>query len=230
MVAMFYGFLWASQLYISFVTLYMRRQLKKLKILEVEMFYNKIKYFPIAMMIWWTPASIDRILQMIGTENLFAFDVIHIMFESSYGMCNMFIYALSPKVRTLIRRRMCKWFLKKETSENTVNMSIVEESKVFSFQTSWNLNWKAKETLQLFNIFKIKNLFFHQRIIIKMKYYQNSEFFQWIYEFYPGIFFENPFQNIYRFFRWSRWQSTRFYSITEMIQDQKNHEWLIVIH
>jgi len=114
MVVFFYGFLWLSTLYSSFVTIYIRKQLKLLPMLDVSSFYSKIKYFPILLIIWWSPPTIDRIIQMAGTEEIFFFDVLHIFCESSYGFCNMMLYAMNPRVKNIIMNKIRRIFNKIE--------------------------------------------------------------------------------------------------------------------
>lgn len=74
--------------------------------------------------IWWTPPSINRILQMIGARDdgyAFVFDVLHIFCESSYGFCNMLMYALNPKVKKIIMEKVKKIF-EKDSQQPSVDV------------------------------------------------------------------------------------------------------------
>lgn len=101
MLAFFYVFCWGTFLYNSVVTLYIRKTLSKYPMLNINTFYDKIKYFPFVLILWWIFPSVNRILQMTGNK-IFAIEVLHIAFESSYGFCNMIVYGLNPTVKAII--------------------------------------------------------------------------------------------------------------------------------
>jgi len=105
MLVFFYAFLWLMIFYNIVMALYLRRKLKSLTMLNVNNFYEKIKYFPIMLAIWWLSPSIHRILQMLD-QNSFFVDAMHIAFKSSYGLANMLLYAFNPNVKTIILKKL----------------------------------------------------------------------------------------------------------------------------
>ena len=91
--------------YNSFLMFCIHKKLKRLKVLNNHTFYDKIKYFPLVLTIWWTIPTIHRLYQMIYGKDNFLLAAIHVFCESSYGFVNMILYALNPKVRSIIRNK-----------------------------------------------------------------------------------------------------------------------------
>lgn len=85
--------------------------------LNINAFYDKIKYFPFVLILWWIIPSVNRIFQMSG-KKIFILEVIHIAFESSYGFCNMMVYGLNPTVKAIIIEIFAKGFRKTKKKEN----------------------------------------------------------------------------------------------------------------
>ena len=95
------------------------RRLEDMNIMADEHFYQKIKYFPIVLIIWWFVPSVHRLYTMIFGEEIFILAVIHVFCESSYGFVNMLLYALNPKVKRIIVKKIKNMFRKKDISNET---------------------------------------------------------------------------------------------------------------
>ena len=126
---MYYLFLWFAMIYNSFVMFYIRRTLKKLKdmnLMNNEHFYEKIKFFPLVLIIWWIVPSIHRLYMMVYREDIFILAAIHVFCESSYGFANMMLYALNPKVKKIIEKKIRGLFSKEEKKmieDNTLDLN-----------------------------------------------------------------------------------------------------------
>ena len=120
MLTCFYIFCWLAILYNIAVTLYIRRHLQHLRMLKVDAFYERIKYFPIMLTIFWTFPSVNRILQMAGRK-AFIPEVLHIIFESSYGFCNMMLYAMNPAVKSIIKAKVQSFSRSGSGGSETIN-------------------------------------------------------------------------------------------------------------
>lgn len=94
------------------------RQMRRKKLVENIDFYNKIKYFPMILIAWWSFPSIHRLYQIISGKDSLVLGVFHIFFESSYGFVNMIVYALNPKVRGILREKFAG-----KSKENRGNFS-----------------------------------------------------------------------------------------------------------
>ena len=101
-ICLFYGICWFSIAYNIFMIIVIRKRLNSLRILNVNCFYEKVKYFPIFLILCWIFPSINRILQ-ISDKKIYWMEVLHIIFESSIGFLNMIVYALSPGVKFIIK-------------------------------------------------------------------------------------------------------------------------------
>ena len=114
-------FLWFAMLYNSFVMIYIRRYLNHLEqitIMKNDHFYQKIKYFPLVLTLWWTFPTIHRIYQMVYETDVFFLGAIHVFCESSYGFANMILYAMNPRIKHLISERIKQIFKRKNKEKN----------------------------------------------------------------------------------------------------------------
>lgn len=102
-------------------------KLQEANLVEKNSFYEKIKYFPFFLVVWWICPMIHRIYQLIVGEESFILAVIHIFFESSYGCINMLVYAMNPKVRIIIIKKFRIFFGSEriESPENSANSLII---------------------------------------------------------------------------------------------------------
>lgn len=98
-------------IYNSIVMFKITAALKKfqgIETMENLAFINKIKYFPIVLIIWWIGPTIHRIYQMVSGEDLFLMAVLHVFCESSYGCVNTLLYAINPRIKEIILHKLKK--------------------------------------------------------------------------------------------------------------------------
>lgn len=96
------------------------KRVQEIDSIENLAFINKIKYFPILLIIWWIEPTIHRIYQMISGEDLFFMEVIHILFECTYGCVNTLLYAINPRIKEIILKKFRKKTEKSESPEESV--------------------------------------------------------------------------------------------------------------
>lgn len=120
MLFSYYIFLWFAMFYNSVGIFKIHQSLIKLeeaKIVEKNSFYEKIKYFPCMLIIWWIFPTIHRIYQMSTGEDSFFLASMHVFCESSYGCINFLLYAMNPRVRASLVENIRR-ILGKEKAEN----------------------------------------------------------------------------------------------------------------
>ena len=96
--------------------LYVYRYLKKLQTIDVlkqNSFFQKLKLYPIILTIIWVFPTFNRFSSLILGYRAEWTHIMHIFFESLIGFINMILYALTPKVKAIIKDKFQKLYKKK---------------------------------------------------------------------------------------------------------------------
>lgn len=142
MIFFYYIFLWFAMIYNSIVMFKITQSLKKFQGIDTMdnlAFINKIKYFPIFLIIWWIGPTIHRIYQMVSGEDLFFMAVLHVFCESSYGCVNTLLYAINPRIREIILQKFKKNYKKSyKQGENIEEPLAINQKTQDAFPTKTN--------------------------------------------------------------------------------------------
>lgn len=87
-------------------------KLQKMNIVKKTSLFYKLRFYPLILTILWIFPTFNRFSYEIGhyTSNWTHFA--HIACESLVGVTNMIYYALTPKVRAILKKKYCFIFYK----------------------------------------------------------------------------------------------------------------------
>ena len=112
--------------------LYVYRYLKKLQnfnIIKQTSLFNKLRLYPIIFAILWTFPTINRISGILFDYQANWAQVMHIVCVSLFGVINMLLYAVNPKVKKVIKELIKRIFSGKKDDNMIVDMQILPETK-----------------------------------------------------------------------------------------------------
>ena len=116
----FYLFVWLAVLYNSYNYIKIFRIIRARTThsnSKFDIYLNKLKYLPLAFILIWTFATMDRVLNAYG-DSPFIISAMHAMLESCNGFLNTLFYALNENVREEIKNIYFNVFLRRKARKN----------------------------------------------------------------------------------------------------------------
>ena len=92
---------------------------------------HRLHLYPAVLILAWLPGTVNRIVQAAG-EDVFAFEVLHIIFGRSLGLFNAIVYGTDPM--QALYPRLASWMKCKSYSETTVDPPPTEMTRRASLE------------------------------------------------------------------------------------------------
>lgn len=106
------------------------KRLQNINLLAKTKIFHKLIWYPIIFTIMWAFPIVNRFSTIIfGYRAEWAF-ILHMVFLSLMGFCNTMLYALSPKVKILIKEKIRKLFMKKKIEATLIDLTPIQQDKV----------------------------------------------------------------------------------------------------
>jgi hypothetical protein len=92
-------------------------------------------FYPVAQIICFIPATINRLYNIINKQDQFALSIIHSIFDYSLGFIITLIFVFSPTIKYSLLSRLKKLCKKQNRDTNTTILS--EEKLIRDFNNSY---------------------------------------------------------------------------------------------
>jgi len=104
----FYAWLWVAWGYSVYVYVSIIRKIMAVSSGDSEVAISRrqavrhMVYYPLAMIVCWAPASVNRLYQAFSGDHSYGLALAHVMFSASFGLVNAVVYGFTPAYRSHI--------------------------------------------------------------------------------------------------------------------------------